>query len=393
MKEVVILSAVRTPIGAYLGSLSDIPAPRLGAVAVRAAVERSGVDPKGLDECLMGNVLSGGLGQAPARQAALFAALPAAVRCTTLNRVCGSGLKTVMWGAQMLQTGDVDAVVAGGMESMSGAPYLLPKARKGYRMGHDKVIDLMVHDGLWDVYNNFHMGNAAELCAKEKDISRADQDCFAKQSYERALLAAESGWFMDEMVPVEVPGKKGQVSAFAADEEPVRARLDKFGELRPVFSSSGTITAANASSLSDGAAAMVLTTSEQAKKWGAKPIARVVAQASHAQQPEWFTTAPVGAIEKLLQRAHLRPGDVDLYEINEAFAVVALACIRDLRLDESKVNIHGGAIALGHPLGASGTRILTTLIHSLKRTGKRLGVAALCIGGGEASAVLVESLG
>ncbi|MCB0417205.1 MAG: thiolase family protein [Bdellovibrionales bacterium] len=392
MKEVVILSAVRTPIGAYLGSLSDIPAPRLGAVAVKAAVNRSGIDPKLLDECLMGNVLSGGLGQAPARQAALFAELPTSVRCTTLNRVCGSGLKTVMWATQMLQTGDVDAVVAGGMESMSGSPYLLPKARKGYRMGHDKVIDMMVHDGLWDVYNNFHMGNAAELCAKEKDISRADQDRFAKQSYERSLQAAENDWFKNEMVSVEVPGKKG-TTEFSADEEPLRARLDKFGELHPVFNSTGTITAANASSLSDGASAVVLTTADQAKQWGVKPIARVLAQASHAQQPEWFTTAPVGAIEKLLKRSNLKAGDIDLYEINEAFAVVALACVRDLKLDEAKVNIHGGAIALGHPLGASGTRILTTLIHGLKRTGKQLGVAALCIGGGEASALLVESLG
>ncbi|MEZ4749792.1 MAG: thiolase family protein [Bdellovibrionota bacterium] len=392
MKEVVILSAVRTPIGAYLGTLSDIPAPRLGAIAVKEAVKRSGIEAQAVDECLMGNVLSGGLGQAPARQAALFAELPHSVRCTTLNRVCGSGLKTVMWGAQMLQTGDVSAVVAGGMESMSGAPYLLPKARKGYRMGHDKVVDMMVHDGLWDVYNDFHMGNAAELCAKEKDISRADQDRFAKQSYERSLQAAESGWFKNEMISVAVPGRKGQVTEFSADEEPLRAKLDKFGELRPVFSSSGTITAANASSLSDGASAVVLTTADLAAQWGVKPIARVLAQASHAQQPEWFTTAPVGAIEKLLKRANLKASDVDLYEINEAFAVVALACVRDLKIDESKVNISGGAIALGHPLGASGTRILTTLIHGLKRTGKKLGVAALCIGGGEASALLVENL-
>jgi len=392
MKEVVVVSAVRTPIGAYLGALKEYSAPQLGAVVVKEAVQQSGVPLPEIDECLMGNVLSAGVGQAPARQAALFAGLPHSVRCTTVNRVCGSGLKTVMLAAQMIQSGDAEVVVAGGMESMSRAPYLLDKAREGYRMGHGKLIDAMIHDGLWDVYHNNHMGDSAELCASEKKVSRSDQDAYAKLSYERALAAIESGKFQNEIVPVSYSvGKEKKI--LSQDEEPFRAKLDKFGELKPAFKKEGTVTAANASSLSDGAAATVLCSADYAKKRGLKPLAKVGAQASFAREPEWFTLAPVGSIQKLLEKANKKASEIDLFEINEAFSVVALGCIRELGLEPSKVNVRGGAVALGHPIGASGTRILVTLIHSLLQEKKRLGVASLCIGGGEASALMVEACG
>ncbi len=387
MEEVVILSAKRTPIGAYLGGLKELSAPQLGAVAISAAVGTAGVAPEWLDECLMGCVLPAGMGQAPARQAALFAKLPQSVRCTTVNRVCGSGLKTIMLGAQMLQTGDAKFVVAGGMESMSRVPYLLDKAREGYRLGPGKLLDSVVHDGLWDVYNDKHMGNCAELCSSEKKIGRADQDRFARQSYERAIQAIESGFFEAEIAPV--PTKKETLSK---DEEPYRAKLDKFPELKPAFDKAGTVTAANASSLSDGASALVLTTAAEAKSKNLKPIARILAQASHAQAPEWFTTAPVEAIRKVLEKAGLNTSQVDLFEINEAFSVVAIACAQALEIPESKLNIWGGAVALGHPIGSSGARIVTTLVHALKKERKRYGVAAICIGGGEASAIVVENL-
>ncbi len=390
MEDVVILSAVRTPIGSYQGSLKDIPAPRLGGTAITEAVKRSGVAPEAVDECLMGCVLPAGLGQAPARQAALFGGLPHSVRCTTVNRVCGSGLKTLMLGAQMIQTGDVDVVVAGGMENMSRVPYLLDKAREGYRMGPGKLIDALVNDGLWDVYNNQHMGNCAELCSKEKNISRQDQDRYARQSYERALRSIESGLFVEEIVPITVTGK--QTIVVDKDEEPGRGKLDKFGDLKPAFDKAGTVTAANASSLNDGAAALVLCSAKFAASKGLKPIARIVAQASHAQAPEWFTTAPVAAVQKLLERAGKKASDIDLFEINEAFSVVALACAQGIGVEESKVNVRGGAVALGHPIGASGARIVATLVHALRAEKKRWGVAAICIGGGEASAVLVEAL-
>ena len=389
MKEVVILAAQRTAIGAFLGSLKDISAPKLGAAAIQAAVKRSGVSPEEIEECLMGSVLTAGVGQAPARQATLFSGLPQSVRATTLNRVCGSGLRTVMWGSQIIQCGDAEVVVAGGMESMSRAPYLLDKAREGYRLGNGKLIDSMVHDGLWDVYNNLHMGDCAELCAKERKISRSEQDQFAIESYQKAQAAISQGKFAEEITGVEVTIGK-EKKTFDKDEEPFKAKLDKLGDLKPAFQKEGTITAGNASSLSDGASALVLASAEFAKKRGLKPIAKVIAQASHAQAPEWFTTAPVGSIQKLLQKANMKPSDIDLYEINEAFSVVSLACIKELGLDPKKVNIRGGAVALGHPIGASGARILTTLIHSLKAEGKRTGVASLCIGGGEASALLVE---
>jgi len=390
MKEVVIVSAVRTPIGAYLGSLKEYSAPQLGAFAVKEAVRQSGINPAEIDECLMGNVLSAGLGQAPARQAAIFAGLPNSVRCTTINRVCGSGLKTVMLATQMIQTGDAEVVVAGGMESMSRAPYLLDKAREGYRMGHGKLIDAMIHDGLWDVYHNNHMGNSAELCATEKKISRQQQDEYAKTSYNRALSATEGGKFKAEMVSVSYTAGKEQ-KVLERDEEPFRAKLDKFGELKPAFIKEGTVTAANASSLSDGAAAVVLCSKDYAQKHALKVLAKVVAQSSFAREPEWFTLAPVGAVQKLLKVTGKTAQEIDLYEINEAFSVVALGCMAGLGISEQKVNIRGGAVALGHPIGASGTRILVTLIHALRQEKKRLGVASLCIGGGEASALMVEA--
>lgn len=390
MKEVVILSAQRTAIGGFLGSLKDVTGPKLGAAAIQAAVKRSGVSPEEIEECLMGSVLTAGVGQAPARQAAIFSGLANSVRATTLNRVCGSGLRTVMWGSQIIQCSDAQVIVAGGMESMSKAPYLLDKAREGYRLGNGKLIDSMVHDGLWDVYNNLHMGDCAELCAKEKTISRAEQDQFALESYQRAQIAISQGKFTDEITGIEVVmGKEKKI--FDKDEEPFKAKLDKLGDLKPAFQKEGTITAGNASSLSDGASALVLASADYAKNRGLKPIAKIIAQASHAQAPEWFTTAPVGSIEKLLQKAKMKLSEIDLFEINEAFSVVALACIKELRLDPNKVNLRGGAVALGHPIGASGARILTTLIHGLRAEGKRYGVASLCIGGGEASALLVEA--
>jgi acetyl-CoA C-acetyltransferase len=391
MEDVVIVSAVRTAIGAFLGSLKDTPAPRLGAAVITEAVRRAGVPTDGIDEVLMGCVLPAGLGQAPARQAAIYAGLAQSTRCTTINRVCGSGLKTVMLGAQMIQTGDADVVVAGGMENMSRAPYLLEKAREGYRLGHGKLIDSMIHDGLWDAYGDKHMGDCAELCARERKVSRADQDRYAVQSYRRAQAAIAGGLFRPEIVAVEVTIGK-EKKPFDTDEEPGRAKLDKFGELKPAFLKDGTVTAGNASSLSDGASALVVTSRKYADAHGLKPMARIVAQASHAQAPEWFTTAPVGAIQKVLKRAGVTADAVDRWEINEAFSVVALACVGELRLNEEKVNTRGGAVAIGHPIGASGARILTTLAYTLQQERKRYGVATLCIGGGEASAVLIEAL-
>ncbi len=391
MQETVIVSATRTPVGAFQGAFKDIPGPKLGAVAIKEAIARAKIDPEQIDEALMGCVLPAGMGQAPARQAALGAGLPNSVRCTTVNRVCGSGLKTVMMGAQSIATEDAKWIVAGGLESMSRTPYLLDKAREGYRLGHGKLIDSLVIDGLWDVYNDIHMGNCAEICAKERKITREDQDRYALLSYNRAIEAIKGGKFRKEIVGVEVKDKAGP-KLIDSDEEPFRAKLDKFGELRPAFDKAGTVTVANASSLSDGAAALVLTSKAEAQSKGLKPIARIVAQASHAQAPEWFTTAPVGAVQKVLKKANLSVKDVDLFELNEAFAVVALACVRELGISEEKVNVRGGAIAIGHPLGASGARILVTLIHALRDANQRYGVASLCIGGGEASALLVEAL-
>jgi acetyl-CoA C-acetyltransferase len=393
MRDIVLLGAARTPIGAFQGALADLPAPRLGAIALKAALARSEVIPPDLvGEVIMGNVLAAGLGQAPARQAAHHAGLPRSVGATSVNKMCGSGLKAVVIGAQAIQTGNADVILAGGMESMTQAPYLLPKAREGFRMGHGQVVDSMIHDGLWDVYGNVHMGDCSELCAREKKISRQDQDAFAAESYRRAKRAIAEGRFAAEIVPVEIAQRKGPAKIVAVDEEPDRGDPEKLGSLRPAFQKDGTITAGNASSLSDGAAAVVLASAEIAAKLGAKPRARLVGSAGHAHEPEWFTTAPASAIERLLTKVGWKKDDVDLFEINEAFAVVSLANNQLLGLDPARVNIWGGAVALGHPIGASGARILITLLAALEATGGRRGVAALCIGGGEAIAVAIERL-
>ncbi len=392
MKEVWIVGAARTPIGSFGGSLAAVSAPKLGAAAIAAAVERSGVPKDAIDDVYMGCVLPANLGQAPARQAALFAGLPQSTPCTTVNKVCGSGVKTVMLAASQIRAGDADIAVAGGMENMSQAPYYLDKARDGYRLGHGQVTDGMIKDGLWDVYNDFHMGNAAEICAKDKGVSREDQDAFAAESYRRAGAAIAAGIFKDEIAPVTITGKKGDQTVIDSDEEPGRGNPAKFASLRPAFDKAGTVTAANASSINDGAAAVVLASAEKATALGLKPMARILGYASHAQAPEWFTTAPVFAVQKALLKAGLTIDQVDLFEINEAFSVVSLACNQGLGVDPAKVNIHGGAVALGHPIGGSGTRILVTLLYNLERTGKRYGVASLCIGGGEAVAMVVERM-
>jgi len=390
MRDVVIVGAARTAIGSFGGALSSVPAPKLGAVAIKEAVARAGVAPEKIDEVLMGCVLAGGLGQAPARQAAIYAGLPDGIPCMTLNKVCGSGLKSVMLAAQSIRAGDADCIVAGGMENMSMAPYLLEKARTGYRMGHGKIMDLMIKDGLWDPYNNFHMGMAAENCAREKNITREAQDEFAAASYTKALSAIEAGVFKDEIVPVPIPQRKGDPILFDTDEEPGRGNVAKIGKLRPAFDKEGTVTAANASSINDGAAAVVLMSREAADAAGIKPIATVVGYAQHAQEPIWFTTAPAFAIEKLLEKTGNTSGDVDLWEINEAFSVVSLAVNQLLGLDGTNVNVNGGAVSLGHPIGASGTRVLITLLYALQAKGAGRGVASLCIGGGEAVAMMVD---
>ncbi len=390
MKEVVILGSARTPMGSFGGALSSVSAPNLGAVAIKAAVERSGLTPEQVDEVIMGCVLSAGIGQAPARQAAIYAGLPKSVPCTTINKVCGSGLKSAMLAAQSIMLGEADIVVAGGMENMSQVPYALQKARTGYRMGHGQVTDLLIHDGLWDVYNDFHMGNAGELCVREMNFTREDQDAFAVESYKRALAAQEAGKFDAELVSVEVPQRRGEPVVVSEDEEPGRGRLDKFAKLRPAFDREGTITAANASTINDGAAAVVLASAETAERLGIKPVAKWVSHAGHAQEPEWFTTAPIKSIENALTRADLSAGDIDLYEINEAFSVVTMAAMRELSIDHDKVNVNGGAVSLGHPIGASGARLLVTLLHALEERQKDLGAVSLCIGGGEAVAVVVK---
>ena len=392
MRDVVIVSAARTPIAAFLGGLQSLSASDLGAVAIKAALQRAHIDAASgvVDEVLMGCVLPAGQGQAPARQAALKAGLPNSTPCTTLNKVCGSSLKAVMMAASAIRAGDADVIVAGGMESMSNTPYLLPRARTGLRMGHAELVDSMIKDGLWDVYNDYHMGNAAELCARECDVNRDAQDEHALESYRRARAAWEAGKFAAELAPVPVPQKKGDAVLFAKDEEPWAAPIEKLKTLRPVFVKDGTVTAGNASTLDDGGAAVVLMSAEAAQKAGLTPLARIAAQGQAAQAPEWFTTAPALAIEKTLGRHGWKPSDIDLYEINEAFSVVAVANNRRLGLDPSKVNVNGGAVALGHPIGASGARILTTLLYAMADRGAKRGLASLCIGGGEAVAVVVE---
>ena len=390
--NVVIIAAKRTPVGAFQGSLSSIPAPKLGAVAIKALLDETGLDVNHVNEVIMGNVLAAGLGQAPARQAALFAGLPNSVECLTINKMCGSGLKAVMLGAQAIQCGDSDIVIAGGMENMSAAPYLLPKGRTGQRLGHGSVEDSIIKDGLWDVYNDQHMGNCAELCAREKNYTRREQDEFAEQSYSRAINAQSEGLFIDEIIAVEVPQRKGGSIVVTEDEEPGKANFEKMKTLRPAFEKNGTITAANASKINDGASAVLMMSSEKAEELGLKPIVKIIAQASAAHEPEWFTTAPSKAIKNVLEKAGINAESIDLWEINEAFAPVAMAAIDDFNLNVNKVNINGGAIALGHPIGASGARILTTLIHAMEKNNAKTGLATLCIGGGEASALIVEKI-
>ena len=391
MKEVVIVSAVRTPIGSFQGALAGFTAPQLGALVIKEAVNRAGIKPEDVSEVIMGNVLPAGEGQAPARQAAIYAGLPKSTPCMTINKVCGSGLKAVMLAAQAIIAGDAEVVVAGGMESMSNVPYYLPKARTGYRMGNGTIIDGMVHDGLWDCYNNYHMGSAGELCAKEMNIPRKEQDDFSVESYTRALNAIEKGLFKSEIVAVEIKDKKGS-KIVAEDEEPKKTNFEKGLALRPAFDKEGSITAFNASKINDGASALVIMSREKADALGIKPLAKIVAQTSFAQEPEWFTTAPAYAIENVIKKANMKLEDIDIFEINEAFAVQALAVIKVAKLDASKVNLNGGAVALGHPIGASGARILTTLLSVLEQQNKKIGLATLCIGGGEASALIIERL-
>ncbi|MFQ5584613.1 MAG: thiolase family protein [Calditrichia bacterium] len=390
-RDVVITSAVRTPIGSFNGTLATLRAPELGSMVIKEALQRANIPPEKVSEVIMGNVLPAGVGQAPARQASIYAGLPTFVGCTTINKVCGSGLKAVMLATQSIRLGDSDIVIAGGMESMSNVPYYLPKARFGYRMGNGEIIDGMVHDGLWDVYNDFHMGMAGEVCAEECQIPRNVQDEFAVMSYNRAIEAQNKGYFTEEIIPVTVKVKGGE-KLVDQDEEPSRVKFEKIPSLRPAFKKNGTITAANASKINDGASALAVMGADVAEKMGVVPMARIIAYSTAAQDPEWFTTAPADAIKLLLEKTGLEKEQVDLYEINEAFAVVTLAVNLLVGLDPGKVNIAGGAVALGHPIGASGARILTTLLYNLKRTGGKRGIAAICLGGGEAVAVLVEML-
>jgi acetyl-CoA C-acetyltransferase len=390
MRDVVIVGAARTPIGRFMGGLAPVSAPRLGSVAIVEALRRADVPGERVDEVYMGIILAAGLGQAPARQASLFAGLPNSVPATTVNKMCGSGLKAAMLGAQAIVAGDADIIVAGGMENMSAAPYLLGRARGGYRLGHASLVDSMIKDGLWDVYNDMHMGSCAELLAREYRISREEQDAFARRSYTRALEAIESGHFRHEITPVEVPGSRGTGSIVAEDEEPRRFDAQKLASLPPVFEDGGTVTVANASSISDGAAAVVLAAADVASRMGARPLARIVGQAVSATAPEWFTIAPAAAIARLLDKVGWSRESVDLYEINEAYAAVVIAVARQIGVDIERVNVHGGAVALGHPIGASGARILTTLLYAMQEREARRGVAAVCLGGGEAVSLAVE---
>jgi acetyl-CoA C-acetyltransferase len=391
VKDVVILSAARTPVGSFLGKLSSIPAPALGSAAIRAALERAGITPGDVEQVLMGNVLSAGVGQAPARQASLGAGIGNSVPCVTVSKVCGSGMRAVMDASNAIRAEEYEIAVAGGMESMSNAPYLLERARTGYRMGNGTLVDSMIKDGLWDPYKDVAMGDCAELCVAKYAFSREEQDAYALESYRRAQAAAKTGLAAEEIVPVTIPRKKGDPEVVDTDEEPFAAPLEKMAGLKPAFRKDGSVTAANSSKINDGAAALVVSSEESAARHGKQPIARIIAYTSVAQAPEWFTTAPIGAITGLFEKTGLSAADIDLFEINEAFAAVALAAIRELDLDPAKVNVRGGAVALGHPIGASGARILTTLVHALRHAGKRRGVAAICIGGGEATAMLVET--
>lgn len=392
MEQAVVLSGVRTPVGSFQGALSSLTAPQLGAHAIKAALERAGVKGEQIDEVLMGNVLSAGIGQAPARQASKGAGIPDSVPCTTVNKVCGSGMKTVMMAAQAIKAGDANLIVAGGMESMTNAPYLLDKARDGYRLGNGTLIDGMIHDGLWDPYNNCHMGNCGDKTSEEFSFSRESLDSFAAESYRRAVAAQKEGRFSDEIVPIQIPQPKGDPVTVDTDEEPGRGKPEKLAELRPAFGKDGVTTAGNASSINDGGAAMVIASASYASTNGLKPIGRIAGYSSHAQEPEWFTTAPAFAIQKLLDKNGLKVGDVDLFEVNEAFAVVAMVVAQKTGIPHEKLNVNGGAVSIGHPIGMTGTRLILTALHELRRRGGKYAVCSPCIGGGEATAVLVEAL-
>ena len=390
MKEIVILGGARTPIGTFMGALASLSAPKLGSIAIKCALQSSGVKPEQVQQVLMGNVLQGGVGQAPARQAGIGAGIPVAAGAVTVNKVCGSGLKAVMFAANDIRAGEYDLAVAGGMESMSNAPYAMPAARGGFRMGNSKIVDLMIHDGLWDPYGDKHMGSCAELCVTKYKFTREEQDAFTLESYRRAQDATRSGKFKKEIAVVEIEGKKGK-TVVADDEEPFAAPLEKMATLKPAFQKDGgTVTAANSSKINDGASALIVTSAEYAQKIGVKPVARIISQGSVALEPEWFTTAPGGAIKLVLERAKMKAEDIDLFEINEAFAVVAMAAMKDVNIPHEKVNVNGGAVALGHPIGSSGSRLLVTLIHALQDRKKKRGMVAICIGGGEAAAMIVE---
>ena len=389
-KDIVIVSAKRTAIGSFQGNLSSISASELGSVVIKAILDETEIDPNIIDEVIMGNVLSAGQGQAPARQAAISAGLPNKVECFTINKMCGSGLKSVMLASHAIQAGDAEIIIAGGMENMSKAPYLLLNNRKGLRLGHDQILDSMIVDGLWDVYNDKHMGECAETCASDKKYTRESQDLFAQESYSRAQAAQSKGAFQNEIVPLVIDQKKGDSITIKKDEDPDKANFEKMKLLKPVFKENGTITAANASKINDGAAALLLMTRDKAKEIGLEVMATIISQSSSAHDPEWFTTAPIGAISKILDKVSLEPHSIDLWEINEAFAVVPMAVIDKFNLNHNIVNINGGAIAMGHPIGASGARILTTLIYAMKDKNLKRGIASLCIGGGEASALLIE---
>ena len=386
----VIVAAKRTPIGAFQGQLSSLSASDLGSMVIKQVLIDAQVEPDQVDEVILGNVLSAGQGQAPARQATIKSGCPNSIESLTINKMCGSGLKAVMLADQAIRCGDADIIVAGGMESMTNAPYLLQDARSGQRLGHGSLVDSMIHDGLWDVYNDQHMGNCAEMLSKDRNYTREEQDIYAIESYNRSISASEKEIFKTEIVPVEVKQRRGNASVVEHDEEPKRVRFEKIPDLRPAFESNGTITAANASKLNDGAAALLVMSEQKARELSLNPLGSILGHASAAHEPEWFTTAPGKAIGKLLQKMSLVPSDIDLWEINEAFAAVAMAAIQDFNIDQHKVNIYGGAVALGHPIGASGARILTTLLNGMERTESKLGLAALCIGGGEASALIVQ---
>jgi acetyl-CoA C-acetyltransferase len=392
LKEVYIIAAVRTPIGSFMGSLATLSATQLGAAAIKGALQKAGVAPSEVQEVIMGNVLSANLGQAPARQAALYAGLGYEVECTTVNKVCASGSKAIMFAAQAIMLGHKEVIVAGGMESMSNVPYYLDKVRSGTKLGHGQMTDGLLKDGLWDVYNDFHMGNAAEHTAREMGITRQMQDEFAIESYRRSAAAAQAGQLQDEIIPVEIPQRGKETVLVSIDEEYTKVNFDKIASLKPVFDKDGTITAANASTLNDGAAALLLMSKEKAEALGVKPIARILGFADAEQEPKWFTTSPALAIPKALKVSGIKPEEVDFYEINEAFAVVSIANNQKLNLNNSNVNIFGGAVSLGHPLGASGARIVTTLINVLDKKNGKIGVTGICNGGGGASAIVLEKL-